>query len=103
MSVRRDRPIQIYALLFELERARSNPEPCKHYDLECYLHSNWQSIDALVKHAMEKGWVKFTASNRSYEITEEGLRYLADLKRVLDLAYSKPVRSFLRRKYRQED
>ena len=46
---------------------------------------------------MKNGWVKpFDDYPKSFKITEQGERYLVDLRRVLEPLYSEEIRYFLR-------
>lgn len=87
----------MYLLLRCLEEARAKSERCTHYHLECWMRSNYKSVDSLIDSAIESGWAAVDEPGRSYSITEAGRRTCAELGRLLPLAYSQTAEDFLRR------
>ncbi len=90
--------MRLWAILRYLDQRRNEGEPCKLWNLQTYQRSSWKATKWDVDRAIEEGWVSHDESEKAYEITEQGRKYLEDLRRLMEPLYSKHMQRFLGRR-----
>ncbi|MFQ5951776.1 MAG: hypothetical protein ACE5KH_06815 [Candidatus Geothermarchaeales archaeon] len=90
-------PLRIWAILQFLDRKRVEGGSCKLWDLQIYLRSNWKATNSDVEFAIDRGWISVDDSDRTFSITDEGRRYLTELRRGLEPFYEERMDLFRRR------